>query len=482
MAIGLIGQNLMALGYLEEAADAFAHALDAGPESMAEHYARQLDTLEALLPEPPACGDRYRMLVQRAAENLSVGAWDAAKRMLLRASRIPRRDERCHALLSVYYKSLEQTGAAIREAVKACRVAPYSCRAYLALAELYGADSQPFKAHQTLLRAAAHALTAVDEHLLCQTAMTLGLYTAPLATLANAGGRVQTLYNTSVLLLMAGRMQEALRALDQCWALDPDDVPTRFLRRTAQALTALPPEQAAEHTGGLRLYPALSDADSEACYRTFMEAFTDGAEVFARRLEADESLYRLTLYQAENPYTDIANQLEQGFPYLSENFKVRLLREILLLPAGGFAEKQLAIDTLTRGEPMPFVLWHGGRLSFIRPQGGGETAGELRIWDLLLRAGAADPEPALMTHALRLLRRMPPRLREKAATEQGEDFLAAVRMHLLMQQNPDTALPKPARSRHVIRVYRMLLRAMPLSSQASLPPKLWLAIKREETP
>jgi len=476
--IGLIGQNLMALGYLDEAADAFAHALNTDSEGMAEAYGEQLDRLEELLEEPADCSQRYRILVQRAAEDLAAGEWEAAGQWLDYACALPRRDERCHALRSLYFKARGDKLHAVAEAEAACFIAPGSCRAWCSLAELYGECRRPGKALKALLLAAQRALTAGDEKLLCQTAVTLKMISAVLPTLSRIGGRVQTLYDTAVLLLMAGQAGPALEALDRCRALDPDDVPTRYLRRTAQALAALPKDQAAARASKLRLYPALSDADSEACYRDFLEALADGTDAFARRLMADGALYRLTLYQAENPYTDISGLLEQVIPLLNENFTVRMLRELLLLPAGGFAEKQLAIGYLMQGEAKPFVLWHGGRLSFIRPHGGGGSAEALQVKDLLLRCCGCDP--ALMTHALRLLRKMPPRMRLKLAAERGDDFLLAVRMH---SDNLRGAVAKPPafpRLRHVRRLYRMLVRVAPAPAQAA-PPRLWLS-KQERRP
>jgi tetratricopeptide (TPR) repeat protein len=478
--LGLIGQNLMMLGYLEEAADAFTHALSTSGEGMAEAYAEQLDTLEAMLGDPEDCGDRYRILVQRAAEDLAAGEWESARQELEYACSLPRRDERCHELFSLYHKAQGHRKQAIREAMAACRVAPQSARSRLTLSELYGADHRRAKALQTLLLAAACVRTAEDERLLCQTALTLGFPTAPLPLLTRAGNRVQTLFNKAVLLLAAGQAQPALRALDQCRALDPDDVPTRFLRRTAQTLAALPSEQAAEYVKELRLYPALSDADSQTCYRTFLEALSEGTEAFAKRLQADESLYRLTLYQAESPQPDISGLLEQVIPYLSENFTVKMLREILLLPAGGVAEKQLAIQVLMRGNPTPFVLWHGGRLSFIRPHGGGDAAAELRLKDLLLYCGAAGCDAGLMAHLLRLIRRMPPRVRFRLAGERGGAFLAAGQMHYAML-HPESAVGQMVpRLRHVRRVCRMLARVAPIAHQTVIRPRLWLSRHREE--
>jgi hypothetical protein len=293
---------------------------------------------------------------------------------------------------------------------------------------------------------------------------------------------VHTLYNRSVLLLKAGQAQRALRVLDQCRELDPDDVPTRFLRRTAQALTVLPRDQAAEHTEGLALYPALSNANSEDCYRTFMQAFQDGTDAFARRLQTDSALYRLTLYQAENPYTDISSLLEQVIPYLKENFTLQMLREILTLPMGGYAEKQLAVQHLMRGKAQPFVLWHDGRLSFIKPHSSNETPEELRLKDHLLHCGSTGCDPRLMTHALRLIRRMPQRMRLKIAAAQGNAFITAVQMHYT-QTRPAAAVPQTIpHLRHVLRMYNMLRRVAPAPGTAKQPPQLWLSRGREEAP
>ncbi|MFH1513550.1 MAG: hypothetical protein ABIG45_09380, partial [Bacillota bacterium] len=197
--IGLIGQNLMALHYLEEAADAFAHALYSDSPDMAELHAGQLDRLEAMLPEPVDCGVRYHIVVQRAAEDLAAGDWEHARQLLLHACAMPKRDERCHTLLSLYYKTQEDLLHAIREAAAACRAAPQSVRARCALAELYGANGQRGQAMKALLLAAARVLTAEDERQVCQTALTLNFPAAALPMLERIGAHVRTLYNKGVL-------------------------------------------------------------------------------------------------------------------------------------------------------------------------------------------------------------------------------------------------------------------------------------------
>jgi tetratricopeptide (TPR) repeat protein len=427
--VGLIAQNLMALGYLEEAADAFAHAMQTDADGLADLHAEQLDRLEMMLAEPADYGARYRVLVQDAASALSIGAWEEAERLLSRVCAMPRRDERCHALQSLYFQARGDIAKAIQSAKAACRATPHSVRAYCTLAEKYGAAKQRGNALRTLRLAASRTLTADDERLLCQTALAAGFPLVPLKALDRLGSHVRTLYNKAVLLLAAGQYQRALQALDQARALDPDDVPSRFLRRTAQALAALPHGQAADPVYGLRLYPALSDADSQDCYRDFLEAAGGDAGAFALRLQADTALFRMLLYQAENPYTDITGLLEQVIPLLSENVKEKLLRAILLTPVGGLAEKQLAIRFLTQGNAKPFVLWHGGRLHFIRPGEGNETAGSMQLKEHLLRAEHAGYDPRLITHALRLLRQLPERARLRAAAAESGVFWAAVRMH-----------------------------------------------------
>lgn len=479
-SIGLIGDNLMALGYLEEAADAFAHALQTDSESMADVHSAKLDRLETLLREPMVCGRRYRVLVQRAAEQLAAGDFEQAGLTLERACDIPRRDERCYTLLSLYYRTQGDMPRAIAEAGAACRIAPRSPHVHCALAELYATAGQRGKALVALLSAAARCLTAGDERLLCQTAIAVGLPAAPLPTLRRAGNRVQSLYNQGVLLLMAGDAKAALQALDQCRALDPDDVPARYLRRTAQALTVLPRGEAVAYAKDLRLYPELSVADSEACYRGFLEALDDGTDTLAMRLETDESFYRLFLYQVENPHIELAGLLEQVIPYLKENFTQKMLREILLLPLGGVAEKQLAIRRLTQESAKPFVLWHGGRLSFVKPHGSLESAQDLQLKDLLLGCYSLGCGPRLMTHALRLIRRMPLRIRQRIVDEQGGAFLTALEMHYA-QAHPAQSPPRNVSGTpHALRLYRMFLRAVPAPGQTVYPPQLWLAGHREE--
>ena len=479
-AVCLIGDNLMALQYLEEAADAFAHALRTDSESMADVHAAQLEHLETLLREPGNCCRRYRVLVQRAAEQLAAGDFTQAGLTLERACDFPRKDERCHTLLSLCFRAQGDMPMAIAEALAACRMAPRSPHAYCALAELYGAARQRGKALRALLSAAARGLTAGDERLLCQTAIALDFPTAPLPTLRRAGNRVQSLYNRGVLLLMAGQAKEALQALDQCRALDPDDVPARYLRRTAQALTVLPPREAAAYAKELRLYPELSVADNEACYRSFLEALDEGTDAFAQQLETDESLYRLFLHQVENPHVELSGLLEQVIPYLGENFTLKMLREILLLPAGRISEKQLAIRHLTQGSAKPFVLWHGGRLSFVKPHGSRESAEDLRLKDLLLDCRSLGCGARLTTHALRLIRRMSTRIRLWIADEQGGAFLMALTMHYA-QAHPTEAPPQTvAGTRHALRIYRMFLRVAPAPGRTVYPPQLWLSENRKE--
>jgi len=298
--------------------------------------------------------------------------------------------------------------------------------------------------------------------------------------LSRLGGCVHTLFNQAVLLLKAGQPQRAVPLLDRCRALDPDDVPTRYLRRTAQALSQLAPAQAARQAEALRLYPALSDEDSEACFRTFLQASTDGAEPFAKRLQTDSALYRLKLYQVEKPHPDISGLLEQVIPHLNENFTGKLFREILTLPMGGVAEKQLAIQALAETNARPFVLWHDGRLSFVSPRIDGETNETHRLREQLLRLGGAG-DPALTAYALRLIHRLPLRVRRKLAAAQPSDLRVAVQMHY--ETTRPAARPQTAPHTHrVERIYRMLLRAAPAPNPVIMPPRLWISNGREETP
>jgi len=474
--VGLIGQNLLALGYLEEAADAFTHELNSDPANMTETHADLLDRLDRLLDTAEEPGVRYHLLVRRATEYIAAGAWEAARQTLAHTCAMPRRDERCHTLMALYYQAAGNMDGAIRQAVAACNTPPHSPRSYCSLAELYGINQQRGKAFAALVCAARRVLTAEDERLLCRSAIRLRLSAAVLPTLRQLGSCVHTLFNQSVLYLMAGQPQPALQALDQCCALDPDDVPSRYLRRRAQAIALLPRGQIKAQAAALRLYPALSDTDSEACFRSFMEVFQQGPAAFARRLQTDPAYYRLALYQAENPNVDISGMLEQGIVHLEENFTLKLLREILILPTGGVAEKQLAIQVLLRSKAQPFALWHDGRLSFINPHGSNETSVEMRLRDHLLYAAGTGASPRLVAHALRLIRRLPPRVRLKIAAAQPGAFFAAVRLHAV--QAPDSAAPQP---RHVLRIYHMLARTAPAPDPSPNPPRLWLTGGREET-
>ncbi len=440
---GLIGRNMLALGYEQEALDAFTRYLWAvRREGVPAEYDEDLDTLEMLDSERPRLRARHDAQLGIAGRRIARGDVPGAETALRRARPARNLDDRYGALRALLLTAKGNPRAAVRSARRACQCNPGSIRARCTLAGAYHSVGNRARAAATLLRAAPLCLTAQEELLFCTTALQLGF--APLAltvlrkALRQSPDRLPTAYNAAVVLLRLGRMAEAEPLLQRCRDLDPADVPSRCTNHTLQQWQELEltPQQVVAAARAMPFYPALSPAGNADCMAQLATALVEGLDAFCARLQEEDDLYRLLLYKLGDPDHQLLRLLTLVIPQLPEDFAQRLLREVLVQPTPDEAVKRFAAGALMAlGAPPPFVVWHEGRIAEIDPFVQNRRDANLprvmlvrRMVDIQHKTG----DSRLMTHALRLLNRMGPKRRERVVRDTDGVFRAALEQHYLL--------------------------------------------------
>ncbi|HPR77191.1 MAG TPA: hypothetical protein PLR69_01215, partial [Candidatus Limiplasma sp.] len=151
---GLIGRNMLALGYVQEAMDAFSRYLMAVRQTgLTAEYDEELDTLETLETEHAHIQARYEAQLNIASKRLSAGDFSRAERALQRAKPAARVDDRYDSLRSLLLQEQGNVRGAVKSARRACRINPRSARARCALAGAYCQAGQRLKGASSLLAA-----------------------------------------------------------------------------------------------------------------------------------------------------------------------------------------------------------------------------------------------------------------------------------------------------------------------------------------
>lgn len=442
-AYGLIGRNMLALGYQQEAMDAFSRYLLAVRRAGGvPEFDAELDELERTETAQPRLHARHEALLDIAGRRLANGNLPAARRALDRAAPARELTDRYYSLRALLMDAQGDPKAAVRSAERACRQNPLSCRARCTLAGVYAKAGRRVKAASTLLRAALLTATAQDEQLLCYSAVGLGFPELALCALRRATrvspDRLPALYDMSVVMLRLGRMDAAEPLLHRCRDLDPTDVPARFALRALDQWRelALSPRQVKLAARATPFYPLLSPAGHTDCLSQLAQALGEGLEPFCERLTEDPALYDLLLYELGSPEPGLARLLPVIAARLARPLAERMLREVLVLPTTDEGVKRHAAAALLAiGARPPYVVWHAGRIAEIDPsvqsrRDGGFSRVMLvrRMADIHRRA----QDPRLMTHALRLLGRMGPHRRAAVVRDQDRVFRAALEQHYLL--------------------------------------------------
>lgn len=447
---GLIGRNMLALGYEQEAMDAFSRYLLAVKHTGAEpEFDDDLDELERYEDEPFGLRARHETQMDAAGRRLAAGDVPGARKALERARPARMLDDRFDSINALLRRAEGDAPGAVRSARRAVRRSPYSVRARCTLAGVYAQAGQHAAAASALLGAAARCQCAQDEQLVCYTAANLHMPQLALSvlrrSLKTSPDRLPALFNTGVAHLMLGRLDAAEPYFQRCRDLDPADVPARMKARTVQQWheLALSPRQVRLAARAHPFYPLLSPAESNECLATLAKALGAGLGAFTDRLQADEPLYDLLLYELGTPEHQLGKLLPPIAGRLPRPFAERLLREALVQPTPDEGVKRYAAAALLRmGAKPPFVVWHAGRIAEIDPQVQTRRSGSFsrtmlvrRMADLQRKTG----DTRLMTHALRLLRLMGAHRRAYVVRDADGVFRAALRQHYLLTYGlPDT--------------------------------------------
>ena len=372
---GLIGRNMLALGYEQEAMDAFTRYLIAVKRAGATaEYDMELDELEASQTDRRVTRSRCEAMLEIAGRRLSRGDVPGAEHALLLARPARKLDDRYDSLQALVWQAKGDQRAAIHSALRACSRNPFSARARCTLAGAYCAAGLRAKGASALLSATLRCENAQDEELYCYSAVSLGFPELALCVLRRAlrlsPDRMPALYNMAVTLLRLGRAEEAEPLLSRCRALDPADVPARCLQRAVAQWgeLSLTPRQVRKASGNIPFYPLLSPVASAECLSQLAQALGEGIEAFCRQLTQDEGLYTLLLYELSSAEHQLARLIPPIVTCVEPAFAERLLREVLVQPSPDDTAKRYAAAALmSLGAKPPFVVWHAGRIAEIDP-------------------------------------------------------------------------------------------------------------------
>jgi len=447
---GLIGRNMLALGYEQEAMDAFSRYLWAVKKTGGTaEFDEELDELEAFETDQHQQRARYEIQLSIASRRLASGDYAGAERALNRAKPTRNADDRYDSLRALLYQAHGDGEAALKSARRACRRNPTSARAFCTLAGAYCMAGNRVKGASALLAGALRCETAQDEQLFCYSAVSLGYPELALCVLRRSlkvsPDRLPAFFNTSVIMLKLGRLEVAEAFIHRCRDLDPSDVPARCTSRIMEQWQELnlTPRQVRTVAKTLPFYPLLSPAASNDCLTQLAQALNEGIESFCERLQQDDTLYGILLYELCNP----DHQLTRLVPLLATNlprdFAERLLRELLVQPTQDENIKRFAAASLiSLNAKPPFVVWHAGRIAEINPSvhsrrdaGFSRQMLVRRLVDLQRKTG----DFRLMTHALHILCRMGARRRVSIVRDTDKVFRAALEQHyLLTYKLPDS--------------------------------------------
>lgn len=477
---GLIGRNMLALGHEQEALDAFSRYLLAVKRAGGiPEFDEELDALEDQETSRPHMRARHEVLLGIAGRRLAAGNAPGAAKALARATPAGRIDDRYQALRSLLCQANGDGAGAVRAARRACKAAPYSARAHCTLAGALSQAGLRAKAAAALLSAALRCENAQDDLLYCYTAASLGLATLALCalrrSLAKSPDRLPTLLNIAVALLKLGRMDDAESLIHRCRALDPTDVPARCAGRTVDQWRelSLTPAQVGLAARALPFYPLLSPAQNNDCLAQLGRALGEGVEAFCQRLQADPVLYDLFLYELGDAQGKLARLIPTLVAHLPRPFAEQLLREALVRQTPDDSVKRYAAAALiTLGAKPPFVVWHAGRIAEIDPfvqARPDATMSRMMLMRRMVDIQRHSGDYRLMTHALRILRKMGTQRRGYVARDADKVFRAALEQHYLLTFGlPDnrrlhTLLRYTADERHRVRVaFRHLCKLAPI--------------------
>lgn len=478
---GLIGRNMLALGYEQEAMDAFSRYLWAARRASGDiaEFDDDLDQLEATEEDRERMRARYEAQLNIAGRRLAAGDLPRAERALLRARPARDMDDRYDALRALLAQAKGDNKNALRHALRASRRNPASVRARCTLAGAYCLAGKRARGASTLLAAALICETQQEEQLFCYSAMSLGFPELALSqlrsSLKQSPDRLPAIYNASLMLLKLGREDDAEAYIHRCRDLDPTDVPVRCIARTVEQWRdlGLLPHQVRFASRALPLYPLLAPAQSNDCLAMLANALTSGLEDFCDRLQEDEFFYNLLLYELGDADHQLARLIPAIVKNLPVDFAQQLLREVLVQHTPDDTAKRYAAAALmTIGAKPPFVVWHAGRIAEIDPSvenRHNSSFSRLMLLRRMVNIQRRAKDPRLMTHALHILQRMNRRERNSVVRDTVGVFRAALEQHyLLTYRLPDSdqlqILLKYNNDehRHMRAAFRLFCRLLPL--------------------
>lgn len=370
---GIIGQNMLDLGFREEGYDAMdvylADPPDIPPEWQDEAY-DMLDEADHHLP-PALAGPRryarFETLLRIAARRAAMGDLPSAGRALAR-SRAPvffgpdqERD-----LIEARYWALKGKAESCEESLRrAIRRDGRSAKVRVMAAASLWELGKRARARAELLRAAVFARTPADRQVVCRLSDAMGQPSIALVMLKRfyreTPYRFPVCFDLCACLARLGRLEEAARLANLCREIDPDDVQGQWLFAGVTALRERPGEVLPP-----AYYGSFTDENLQALLAPLAQRLAEGT--LARGVREDEALRQRLMFLLSLPLDAGAYLLSAIEPEWPREAFCALLRETLLCQPLRTQAKDYALSRLQAlGAKPPYTVWQDGRFLRLDP-------------------------------------------------------------------------------------------------------------------
>ncbi len=434
----VISRNMAALGRNQTATDAYAHyvyLLGSAPEDALVDD--NLEAVEELLDDGPMMRmARYNKLIDFAYQAMTQNDPESARGYLQKAATLYYHDDRLFTLSSSLALEEDDLHRALLDAKRAVKHTPYGMKAWCILAVAYHAAGDTLRAKLALLGAAKQCFYPSDLNMVCITACMIGTEGVALnilkSNIRKHPDSVSASFDTAVLLLRMGRLDEAEGYICHCLELDPRDIPSQCLRHLTKAWRHQPPDP--ETTMQVLFYPMvpmqellrLNEDIGKALERDalgYVSALYESSEL------CDRFLYGFMVPNHEKTPDDV---LDLCVALLSAEQAEVILRRVLLFEMGRISPKFLASSLLEKLKAKPpYAMYSLGRIARTDPDCEANLPVPLArlMTRLLNRVARQYASPALNTHTLSLLRRMTPQQLKIVIGDNDTPWIQAFAVH-----------------------------------------------------
>lgn len=378
--LGLVGQNLLAMGLRDAGLDALniylSQPLPLFPPSWHDDACDLYDlTFEASEDPPRRRKARHDGLLELAARHMAKGDMDGAKRALERCSRTPYQGKSAQReLLWTLFHLKSGSSECFDHLMNAISTRPYSAQVRASAAGALWKMGLKKPAYCELLTATRLASSPSDMISVLLSADELNAVHIASGMLRRMHRRMPNrcpvLYNLCVCLLRLGRLDEASRFIHQCREIDPDDVASELLFGSVRRMqdASFTPDAVKDASRALSWYGIFSPQELNRMVAPIMEAVEAGPDAFAAQLCSDLRLRRRFLQLLTLPMEWPARLLYAVADALPADECAVLMREVLLQHPSPSAAKLCAVSTLrVLGVPPPYAAWQSGRIAWLDP-------------------------------------------------------------------------------------------------------------------